>query len=95
MLGWERWEGYKTFTRDARRHKKFRAVGPFKKRGPVRLPHGHRIQAWWAMGHPHETGSVPEEHGTSLVGKARVGFYVKHNAVIMTRRGPPARDLDE
>jgi hypothetical protein len=31
----------------------------------------------------------------SLVGKARVEFYVKHNAVIMTRRGSPAQDLDE
>jgi hypothetical protein len=46
-------------------------------------------------GSSHETVSVPEEHGTSLVGNARVGFYVKHNAVIMTRRGSPAHDLDE
>jgi hypothetical protein len=61
----------------------------------VRSPHGHRLQAWWALGHPHETVSVPEEHGTSLVGKARVEFYVKHNAVIMTRRGSPAQDLDQ
>jgi hypothetical protein len=38
----------------------------------------------WAR--PHETGSVPEEHRTSSLGKARVGFYAKYNAVT---KSPP------